>query len=571
MRRVYVVCCIWLLALTLGITVASAQGVRTASPPITRIELNGFEPLPPGIPEDIFYGGLGGGGGDITITPFGPHWDSTPGALATGYGAFFSACGYVSTTPPTATLTYPSGVQTRVEVNSYVDAGNCADYTLNWQYGLELGIYTLTFAHSEGTLTHTFGYDYPMCWYHIPSLDGLEWVMGLTPNEQITLYFYTYPDGESNTRFVAERSARADENGALVIDIQVGRTAPFTRDLIFFATIGVGRVYYDINPAIGAFMFEELGFEVPTFPSPNPTYPHLYLSYSSFFSQDTLGRSCDGEFGRFAQVFPYPNGVGSVPLYANVNDTNSNGSLPAGTIVEVLESRPSISSGRVLAWKFVRAENGRTGWTPSNDFIGVFPDLVPGVRAEVRPIGVYEASTGFYRPGPQPVFSTPAGQIIREVPPGTEVIMLESRDLADNVWWNVRFSDGSEGWMYAYEAENFTGGFDALPWATVSVASGGTGNSGSSTIAASCPNSPPSRLIPGRVGRVTPGDPNRLRAAPESGTVLGNIPAGSTFAILAGPQCGAQNGLAWWQVEYNGQVGWTAEGQGSEYWLELVN
>jgi hypothetical protein len=38
---------------------------------------------------------------------------------------------------------------------------------------------------------------------------------------------------------------------------------------------------------------------------------------------------------------------------------------------------------------------------------------------------------------------------------------------------------------------------------------------------------------------------------------------------LAGPVCGEN--LAWWQVDYNGLVGWTAEGQGNEYWLESLS
>ncbi len=80
----------------------------------------------------------------------------------------------------------------------------------------------------------------------------------------------------------------------------------------------------------------------------------------------------------------------------------------------------------------------------------------------------------------------------------------------------------------------------------------------------------PGRLVVGGTGRVStyPNLPNRLRAYPSFyGTVLGHIPAGGQFAVYGGPHC--DSGLLWWQVSYNGLVGWTAEGDGyATYWLE---
>ncbi|MGQ9909944.1 MAG: SH3 domain-containing protein [Candidatus Flexifilum sp.] len=85
-----------------------------------------------------------------------------------------------------------------------------------------------------------------------------------------------------------------------------------------------------------------------------------------------------------------------------------------------------------------------------------------------------------------------------------------------------------------------------------------------------CPGFLPSRLIVGGTGRVTPGTPNRLRAQPAiSAPPVGTIPGGGTFQVLAGPQCDPA-GIAWWQVNYNGTIGWTAEGQGSTYFVEPV-
>lgn len=79
------------------------------------------------------------------------------------------------------------------------------------------------------------------------------------------------------------------------------------------------------------------------------------------------------------------------------------------------------------------------------------------------------------------------------------------------------------------------------------------------------------RLVRNALGRVTlyPAISNRLRAQPgTSGAIIGRIPSGGVFTVLdAAPQC--VNGMNWWLVNYNGVVGWTAEGNGgSSYYLE---
>jgi hypothetical protein len=89
------------------------------------------------------------------------------------------------------------------------------------------------------------------------------------------------------------------------------------------------------------------------------------------------------------------------------------------------------------------------------------------------------------------------------------------------------------------------------------------------TPQATCPNLLVSRLAVGVSGRVLPGDPNNLRAEPSpDADLIGQIPGGETFAVIDGPVCG--DDLAWWQVDYDGLVGWTVEGQGDHYWLELL-
>ncbi len=81
------------------------------------------------------------------------------------------------------------------------------------------------------------------------------------------------------------------------------------------------------------------------------------------------------------------------------------------------------------------------------------------------------------------------------------------------------------------------------------------------------------RLQIGGQGQVTPGLPNTLRSQPYVGSdsvILGQIPAGGIFTVLSGPNC--YGGLNWWQVNYNGQVGWTPEGsQYGIYWVQPVS
>lgn len=85
----------------------------------------------------------------------------------------------------------------------------------------------------------------------------------------------------------------------------------------------------------------------------------------------------------------------------------------------------------------------------------------------------------------------------------------------------------------------------------------------------SCPGSIPLRLRVGGRGRVTPGTPNNLRDNPSTtGARLGQIPGGGAFDIVAGPVCDPTTGIVWWQVVYAGVTGWTAEGQGSDYYTE---
>lgn len=76
-----------------------------------------------------------------------------------------------------------------------------------------------------------------------------------------------------------------------------------------------------------------------------------------------------------------------------------------------------------------------------------------------------------------------------------------------------------------------------------------------------------SRLEVGMTARVTPGPANNVRAEPQTGAPLvGQIPGGDELTVIDGPVCADK--FTWWQVDYDGLVGWTVEGTPEEYWIE---
>jgi TolB protein len=85
-----------------------------------------------------------------------------------------------------------------------------------------------------------------------------------------------------------------------------------------------------------------------------------------------------------------------------------------------------------------------------------------------------------------------------------------------------------------------------------------------------CGTAPAPRLIVGQQARVvvSDGTGNNLRATANTGaTVLGVLADGEVFSVLSGPQC--SENLWWWQVRrWDGQAGFTAEGNAASYWIE---
>lgn len=140
--------------------------------------------------------------------------------------------------------------------------------------------------------------------------------------------------------------------------------------------------------------------------------------------------------------------------------------------------------------------------------------------------------------------------LLATIPVGGTMVLLNGPVCNDGVlWWQVNYN-GIIGW---------TGeGAEGVYWLEPL------------TAADACPPLLPPRLRIGGTARVTLGAPNALRTQPtvnaQLSRVIGNIPGGQSFSVLNGPICA--DGYTWWQVNYQGMVGWTPEGEGATYWLE---
>ncbi len=150
-----------------------------------------------------------------------------------------------------------------------------------------------------------------------------------------------------------------------------------------------------------------------------------------------------------------------------------------------------------------------------------------------------------------------SGNVITKIRRGEVYPIVGSN--ADQSWWQINVN-GMVGWVSGRYVLVSSGQSvaTATPAPTATPVDYGYGQ---------CPGFLPSRLGIGTYGRVLPGLPNNVRTQPNlSATYIGQIPAGGVFRVFGGPVCG--NNAAWYQVSYGGLIGWTMEGQGTEYWLE---
>lgn len=251
-----------------------------------------------------------------------------------------------------------------------------------------------------------------------------------------------------------------------------------------------------------------------------------------------------------AQVTPgLPNAIRSQPWRGS--DSVILGQIPGGGVFSVLEGPTCGWDGR--NWWRVNY-NGVVGWTPEGEGNIYWLQPVSSGQTVCSPAPRLVVGTAAYvLPGPANLIRsqpTRSSAVVGRMPGGSffHVIGGPQCGPEGRYWWQVQYGSIT-GWTAQGEGVSY--------WVTQF----------------SCPNSPLPRLTTGQQARITPGLPNALRNAPGTGSgsvVIGEIPAGDVFTVIGGPQCGAQ-GRLWWRVNYNGQIGWTAEGEANTYWIEPVS
>jgi LysM repeat protein len=220
------------------------------------------------------------------------------------------------------------------------------------------------------------------------------------------------------------------------------------------------------------------------------------------------------------------------------------GQIPGGGLFSVLAG-PQCADG--YYWWQVNY-NGVIGWTAEGQ--GSTYWLEPQVSCTLTP-RLQAGRTGRVTPGePNTLRSLPGtgstSVVVGQIPGGGLFRVIQGPQCVEGLyWWQVTYN-GVTGWTGEGQGSTY--------W----------------TEPLKCSQSLVSQLLPNTTARVTAGLPNRLRLTPDSGgAVIGEIPGGATFSIVGGPQCGSE-GWLWWQVNYNGTIGWTAEGDATTYWLEPV-
>lgn len=247
------------------------------------------------------------------------------------------------------------------------------------------------------------------------------------------------------------------------------------------------------------------------------------------------------------------------------------GHIPPGGVFYVAAGQSTGVCVDGLVWWLV-TYNGHSGWTaqgsgneywvePLSSGIPIYHPPVCTLSPRLHIGGQGQVTPGLanvVRTAPGTTASGANSQIIGRIPAGGIFTVLNGPACGPDgrYWWYVNYH-GLIGWTAEGEGHTY--------WLTPI---------GTAPPVGVCTLAP--RLVIGQSGQVTPGLSNVVRTAPgttasgANSQVIGSIPAGGTFSVLNGPACGP-DGRYWWYVNYNGLIGWTAEGEGQTYWLVPVH
>jgi hypothetical protein len=289
----------------------------------------------------------------------------------------------------------------------------------------------------------------------------------------------------------------------------------------------------------------------------------VFAGAAAAYAQDNaLGYACPGApiprliAGQQGRVTPgLPNVLRSQP--GRGWNSAVIGEIPGGGVFTVLAGYAAQCADGM--WWYYVSYNGLAGWTAEGANYGEYwteplgagtycyqsVRLVPGQRGRVTPGLPNLLRTQPYRGG--------GSAVVGQIPGGAvfDVLYGYAAQCGDGMWWHYVSYNGVAGWTP--EGDGY-----ATYWTEPHHGGSGTDV---------CGNGLPPRLTAGQWGRVTPGLPNTLRAWPAlNAPRTGRVPGSMGFYVMSGPQCA--DGMVWWQVDYNGVTGWTAEGRWGTYWLE---
>lgn len=136
------------------------------------------------------------------------------------------------------------------------------------------------------------------------------------------------------------------------------------------------------------------------------------------------------------------------------------------------------------------------------------------------------------------------------------------------VWWQTSYS-GQTGWIAEVNGSNNYNLIPASTQTTNSRNQSNTTTTNSNTTTASVSVCSSDFGLTSGISAMISTDPpmrNNLRSgAGTTNALLLQIPAGGEIDIISGPRCA--EGFVWWQVTYNGQTGWTVEGDDGVAWV----